>query len=828
MVCQRCWFLSGLFLTTLSALLVEVLDTRLLSVLTWYHLSFFAVSMAMFGLAAGAVRVYLGGGQFEGEQARRQLASVSIAYALSIPLLHLLVVLVPIPVDLDTYQIARVAMTALVAAVLLAVPFYLAGIVIGVALTRIPGSIGVTYAVDLIGAALGCLLAVPILAYSDISTAMFAAGTFALLGALCFQVFVGPAGKLRWTALLVPVFVGGTILNASLDYPYALRLVHEKHAWVDRADIQYEAWNSHSQVMLTRFKSGPPSYWGPGLMPDGLQVETGRLYIDGSAYTDVTRWDGDPASLSWVQYDVTSVPYHLRTGGDVGIIGVGGGRDVCTALWARSRSITGIELNGILVDLQYGRLRDFTGITKRPEVHLFHDEARSFLTRTPERFDVLQMSLIDSWASTSAGAFTLSENGLYTREGWGIFLNTLKPNGIFSTSRHFALGHPSETSRLLALCTAALLDRGVAEPSRHIALLSRHRIATLMVSPTPLASTDLERIRAVAGRYQFTVLALPGVPPEDTRLAAILASRSPQDLAEATVSGVFDFSVPTDDCPYFFNTLRPTALFVRNWDQDQVESAGVIHGNRMASAALLLLLGVSTVLVLLVIFLPLALARRHSERPPHFGAAVLYFALIGTGFMMVQIPYMQRFSVYLGHPTYAVVVILFSMILFAGLGSMLSERLPLRASAVLGVPLMITAGLSLSLTLVRTVTHTTVVYPLAARCLIVLAFAAPVSLLLGCCFPLGMRLLGRISDTATSWMWGVNGACSVLASAAAVGLSMWVSIDASLALGAACYLLLTVPAFRLLRGGTRSETAAPPSEQATPGKDAVAVAVPTA
>lgn len=423
MVAQR-WFLPGLFLTTLSALLLEILDTRLLSVLTWYHLSFFAVSMAMFGLAAGAVRVYLGGAQFQGERARQQLASVSLIYALSIPALHLVTVFVPIPIDLDTWELSRVASTALIAALLLAVPFYLAGIVIGIALTRVPGRIGATYAVDLVGAALGCLLAAPILAWTDISTAMFAAGTFALLGAVCFQIFGGEVGRLRWAVLLVLVFVGGTLLNAFLDYPHAIRLVHEKHGWVDRDEIQYEAWNSHSQIMLTRFQVGPPLYWGSGPLPDGLKVEAGRLVIDGSATTELTRWDGDPASLAWLQYDVTSLPYHLRRGGNVAIIGAGGGRDVLAALWAQSRSIVGIELNGILIDLQKGRFRDFTRIAERPEVRLVHDEARSFLTRVPERFDVLQMSLIDSWASTSAGAFTLSENGLYTREAWRIFLDT--------------------------------------------------------------------------------------------------------------------------------------------------------------------------------------------------------------------------------------------------------------------------------------------------------------------------------------------------------------------------------------------------------------------
>jgi hypothetical protein len=797
------WFLPGLFLITVSALLLEILDARLLSVLTWYHLSFFAVSMAMFGLAAGAIRVYLGGAQFTGEQAQRQLASVSIAYALSIPILHVVMVYVPLPVHLDSFQLVHIAATALVAAILLAVPFYLAGVVIGIALTRIPSSIGITYAVDLIGAAVGCLLTVPLLAWSDISTAIFAAGTFALLGALCFQVFAGPAGQPRLVWTLIPLFVVGTFLNASLEYPYAIRLIHEKHSWVNRQDVQYEAWNSHSQVMLTQFHKGSPSYWGAGPVPEGLQVERGRLYIDGSAYTDVTRWDGNPASLDWVQYDVTSAPYFLRPRGEVAIIGVGGGRDVCTALWAESRSITGIELNGILVDLQKQRLRPFTRIADRPEVQLIHDEARSYLTRTPDRYDVLQMSLIDSWASTSAGAFTLSENGLYTREAWGIFLNTLKPTGIFSTSRWFAPGRPSETSRLLALCVGALLDRGTEEPARHVALLARNNIATLMVSPSPLSSADLEQIRKVADRYQFDVLSLPDAPPKDARLAAILATRSPQELDKATQSTVFDFSPPTDARPYFFNTIKPAALFLGT--PDDLEGVGVIHGNRMASVALLLLLGVSAVLVVFVILLPLVLVGRRMERPPQFGSAVLYFALIGTGFMMVQIPYMQRFSVYLGHPTYAVVVILFSMILFAGFGSMLSERLPLRAVVVVGIPVLIAAALALSVALVGPVTHTTVFYPLIGRSLIVLAFTAPVSLLLGCCFPLGMRLLGRISDSATSWMWGVNGACSVLASAAAVGLSMWSSIDASLAVAAFCYLFLAVPAVRLLWAGSPSQ-----------------------
>jgi spermidine synthase len=797
MVRQR-WFLAGLFFTTLSTLLLEVLDTRLLSVLTWYHLSFFAVSTAMFGLAAGAVRVYVGGAQFTGENARKQLAGVSFVYALSVPVLHIVIVHVPLPLDLVSYSLSHVAVTAFLAALLLAIPFYLAGIVIGVALTRIPGRIGITYCVDLVGAATGCLLAVPLLSCSDISTAIFAAGALGVAGSLCFHAYAGSIGRLWLTAVLLPLFVLGTVWNG-VEAPYAVRLIYEKGEAINRQEIVYEGWNSHSQIVLKPFQTGEPSYWGPGKHPEGLQAVTARLIIDGSAYTDVTRWNGDPRSLDWVQYDVTSAPYHLRHGGDVAVIGVGGGRDVCTALWAESRSITGIELNGILLDLHKGRLRSETRLADREEVRLVHDEARSYLTRCPDRYDLLQMSLIDSWASTSAGAFTLSENGLYTREAWAVFLNTLKPNGVFSTSRWFAPDRPSETSRLIALATAALLDRGITEPDKHIIVLTRQAVATLLVSPSPFSDVDVARAHQIAEQYEFTILAAPDVTPKDSTVAGILASHSHAELDVATRNPLFDFTAPTDERPYFFNVIKPAALL----QVDLRHMDGVIHGNRLATATLLLLLGVSAVLVVLAILLPLKLAHRGQERPPQFWAAVLYFALIGTGFMMVQIPFMQRFSVYLGHPTYAVVVVLFSMILFTGIGSMLSDRLSLRPLVLLGVPCLIATFLLTAMATVSGATQATVAWPLAARCLVVLAFAAPISLLLGCCFPLGMRLLGRISDATASWMWGVNGACSVLASALGVCLSMWAGIDASLAVAALCYLVLTVPALILFRAGAR-------------------------
>jgi len=519
----------------------------------------------------------------------------------------------------------------------------------------------------------------------------------------------------------------------------------------------------------------------------------------------MTRWDGDVGSLGWAQFDVTSLPYHLRSG-DVAVIGVGGGRDILTALWGGSTSVTAIEVNGILVDLLEGRARHYARIADRPEVRLVHDEARSYLSRTPARFDVIQMSLTDTWAATGAGAFALSENGLYTLEAWKVFFERLKPGGVLSVSRWFSPADVSETSRLLALAIGALLEHGIEEPAAHVALLSVDSVATLLVSITPFSSRDVETLREVARRYEFAIRVLPGSPSPHERLRDIAGSRSWAELDAATADPRYDYTPPTDDRPYFFNILKPGS-FHRVDEIGGFGVGGVLVGNSRATTTLVALFGIAICLVAGIIVTPLLRAG-----PPRMGGAAfawsaLYFALIGLGFMLVQVPFLQRFSVYLGHPTYTFSVVLFSMILFAGLGSLLSDRLSIDGRTWhVGIPIGIAASLAGLVVALQSVFDATLPLGLPVRCLVAAGLMAPTSLLAGFCFPFGMRLVDRVARDATAWMWGINGACSVLASILAVGISLWAGIHVSLLLAATLYLALAGVAWRIDRA-TRRERA---------------------
>jgi hypothetical protein len=786
------WLGPGLFFATLATLLLETLDARLLSVLTWYHLSFFAVSLAMLGMAAGAVFVFLHPDGYTPANAPASLARIATAFALSVPASHVMTLVIPfLPLsDVSVMEILAVA----VSTVVLAVPFVLSGITVTVALTRCGGQIGRLYAFDLIGAALGCLAVVPLLEWSNVSSAVFFSGAAAALAAMCFYRFAGTRGAAR-PGVVAAALVALAVLNTGSHA--ALQVIYPKNRqlWLLNKLNDVERWNSHSYVLVQRPGDEPAFLWGAGRGAERFQERIAWLAIDGEAGTPITQWNGDPASLEWVSYDVTTIPYYLRHG-DVAVVGVGGGRDILAALWGRNRSIVGVDVNRIMIDLLTKSHRDFANIANQPNVTLVHDDGRAYLTRTDKRFDVIQMSLVDTWASTGAGAFTLSENGLYTLDAWRVFLDRLKPGGVLSVSRWFDPQNVSEASRLLSLGVAALIDRGVARPLDQVALVVRGRVATLMVSTAPFTDADKAAMATVATDKDFTITIEPGVGAARRGLLDRIAkSTTVDELARATADRLYDYTPPTDARPYYFNMLKPRAL----WSGGPLPRGGALAGNLRATLLLIVLLGITTALVALLIVWPLVKAGRPRMEGARFAMTMVYFGTIGFAYMLIQIALLQRFSVYLGHPTYTLSIVLFSMLLFTGLGSLVSERVAVGGTGAFRVvPVAIALFVAMTALLLPRVIAHTITAGLFPRTLVVLAFAAPLSVLLGLCFPFGVRL---VSDApgVIAWAWGVNGAFGVLASILAVGLSIWVGIDMNLWVAGALYLSLMLPLLRLAR-----------------------------
>jgi hypothetical protein len=800
---------TGLFLVTLATIMYEVALTRIFSVTMWYHFAFVAISVAMFGMTVGALIVYLRPAWFPQDRLSRGLGASALLFGLAIVISLLTQLAVPFTPGRSLLGMYTVAFTYVV----VAVPFVFGGICVTLVLTRFPRQLPTLYGVDLLGASAGCGLVIVALEATDGPTTVVATALIACAAAGVFLTATDDV-RLRAGALaavtLLAVFVAVNSLRI-VEQASLLRVQWVKGAQEPRP--LFEKWNSFSRVTVfgDPTQLSPPKGWGlSATYPPDRGVHQLALLIDASAGTVLTGFDGRLESLEHLKYDVTNLPHWLRRDAHVLVVGTGGGRDVLSALAFKQRDVVGVEINGAILEVVNAHFGAFTGrLDLDPRVTFVNDEARSYIARQRRRFDVLQVSLIDTWAATGAGAFVLSEHALYTTEAWGLFLDRLTDRGLLSVSRYYFDPRPDEMYRVTALAVTALARRGVTRPREHLAIV-RHAtgaddqraplgVATLLVSPSPLSGADVDAVEEVARRLRFDVV----LSPRHAATPTFEALASGHDLAALYAQFPVNIAAPTDDSPFFFHTLRLGDIF-----DGALWRAGL--GGDSSNVQAVWVLGVLLLTVVgltgLCIIVPLALT---TDRRALVGTSPLFvfFAGIGLGFMLVEISQMQRLIVFLGHPTYGLSVVLFAMLASSGLGSLAAGRLEgrgIRAAAPLGALVVMLAvfGAATPLGIRAFAAATTPV-----RIAVAVGLLFPIGLLMGMAFPLGMRAAAGRAPALTPWLWGINGATSVCASVLAVAIALHWGIAASFWTGVGCYVAATVA--MVMASTVREAVAAP-------------------
>ncbi len=665
-------------------------------------------------------------------------------------------------------------------------PFFFAGIVITAVLTKIDLPIGKLYASDLIGASAGCILVLGGLEIMSAPDLILLCAPLGGLAGLCFG-WRSPAGGLRRTAFLL---IGALFLLAisNVFLPSGIRPVMVKGA-VETADMfLIERWNSYSRVVVSYGRTVAPFYWGPSPIAPRDPIRQHWMTIDGEAGTTLTEFTSDH-DAAYLQYDVTNLVYFLRPSGGACIIGIGGGRDIQSALLFGHKEVTGIDINPIFVDLLEGQFRDFSGIGGRDGVRLIVDDARAFLAKTDGSFSVIQMSLIDTWAATGVGAFSLSENALYTTQAWSTMLDDLSGDGIFTVSRWFDPENLGETGRLLSLAVATLIHMGVENPSEHIVLATSGSVSSLLLSKSPLTPEDLMKLQRVTSRLQYLLPVSPGHPPDHRVMASIVNARSLEELNRIASMAILNTSPPTDDNPYFFNMLR-----LRHINQGLRPSQGVLRGNMIASLTLfgliLCLFGVAVITIIVPLVVKTG-STTGSVRPPQPERRILFTDRCGI-------------HVCRDRPHSATVGLSGSSGLCAWdpvahdhrqrrCGESFEREAPsTRAPWMFAYPVLIVV-LVLTLRYALPILSTEMVASsVVAKILASIVAIAPVGLAMGVCFPTGMRFVNQTRRGETPWYWALNGVFGVLCSALAVFVSIYFGITMSLYVGAACYALLLV------------------------------------
>jgi hypothetical protein len=787
----------------MCGLMLQIIETRVLSVIASYYLAFFAIGMAMFGMTAGSLFVYFRERLFPRERLVENLVWICAMFAIAVVVSAVFAITTVLTDVSGKTELLMAAVQWGKLVLILATPYVFAGMAISLALTRSPWPVPLVYGVDLLGAATGCLVVLVVLTLIDSVSALFVVGALGGLAGVFFSRARSATNQVEGARLAIArapliarpwtLAVGFAVLalaNVAIQ-PYGFKpsIVKGDVETAHPGPGSLFLWNSFSRIKVGPAVKSTPFLWGPSPTMPATEIEQRYMAIDGpTGGTAMYRFDGDLSKLQFLKYDITNLAYSIRHDGRVAVIGVGGGRDLLSAAYFGFRDVTGVELNPIFVDLLTDRFRNYNRVASLPGVGLKVDDGRSWFERSDQHFDVIEMSMADTWAATGAGAFSLSENGLYTVEAWRIFFKHLTPTGLFTVSRWCSPSNVDETGRMVSVAVAALLTEGISDPQAHLYLAVTGRLATLIVSHAPFGAAELSTLTATVDRLGFTAVIRPQASPASPVLAAILEARRPETLASLSTAYHLDLSPAYDDRPFFFQQLRisdPKALLNAVRSED-----GVVRGNLKAVSTLAVIVVLSLALVFITILVPSLPSIRYVEpRIALLGSA--YFLLIGLGFMFVEMALIQRISVYLGHPVYGLAIGLFGIIVSTGFGSLLSSRISLLPAkrmltwvALLGIyiailpywlPALIDVFASAALPI---------------RAMVSLLAIVPSGVLMGFGFPTGMQIVNRIDPRPTPWFWALNGAAGVLASGLAVAISIDFSISATMWCGTISYLLL--------------------------------------
>jgi len=772
--------LIATLLVSAAAIGYEILLMRVLSIVQWHHFAYMIISLALLGYGASGTVIAILRSRLE---ARFETAFAASALLFSVAMIGCFVVAQRVP--FNALEIVwNPGQFLNLSAVYLAffVPFFFAACCIGLAFTCRSGAASRIYFFDLFGAGLGAVLVIALLFAVSPQTALVLLALLPLLGSVLVASTMPsrlPLGvvQLAWL-LLLAIGVPQAQLELRISEYKGLRQALEV---VDSRVLGQ--WSSPLGLVTVVDSPSVPVRHAPGLSFATRHIPPEQLavFTDADGMSAITRYDGDRASVAYLGDMTAALPFALLDEPAVLILGAGTGNDVLMGLYHGARRIDAVELNPQMTALVADTWADFAGhIYADPRVTVHTGEARGFVARHSGNYDLIQIGLLDSFGASGAGVQALNESYLYTVEALREYLDDLAPGGILAITRWIKLP-PRDSVKLVATTIEALRQSGVSEPGQRFAMIRSWNTSTLLIKNGDFRTQDIERIRAFARSRSFDTAWFPGMSAAD----ANRYNRLPEPYIHAATVMLlgenadrffdrykFDVEPATDDRPYFFHFFRwrtlPEVMALR-----KAGGAGLIEWGYLvlvATFAQAVLLGLFLILV------PLSLAKHAwpAGSGRDFGA---YFLLLGLAFLFVEMAFIQKFILFLSNPLYSVAVVLSGFLLFAGLGSALSERFARRVPwpSVSPVTVAVAAIAVLALVYVKLlpiVFATFIGLPDAARIAMSLALIAPLAFFMGMPFPLGLRRLSESAPGFVPWAWGINGFASVVSAVLATLLAI--------------------------------------------------------
>jgi spermidine synthase len=800
----------AVFLLCGATLALEIALTRVLAFMMWHHFTYVVIGVALLGF--GAAGSYLTKTQHSTQDPRfdpeSTIAGYAMAAGIAAPLAYLMLTRVhfaPLRIADEPEQVVSL----LLIYGIIAAPFFFSGLAICGAITFYRGHIGAVYFADLLGAGAGAIAVTLTIEPLTGPGLIIVLSALQIGAAVCFWLSSLLTRKRLSSGLgaLLALVVGTSMLVVLLPPARRGRLDPPLDPSKDMAMVaaqralEVTRWSATARIDVGRELVIQPMMGGV-FRHSAPMVPVRPLFQDAAAPTLFLRDVGEPSNAEFLRQSTTGVGFPaLRSRGiehpEVLVIGVGGGVDLLIGLAHGARHVTGAEINRVTLDLLRDQFSDYTGkLAQRRDVELVHAEGRHFVRSAGRKFDLIQLSGVDTYTALSSGAYALSESYLYTREALLDFLQALTPAGVVSYSRFLFPDKPRETLRLAATAVAALEQLGLPDAHNHLFVMygeGAHPWAALLASRTPFAPAALDAMRAFVAENGFKVVFDPA-QPRDTAWDACLRV-PPAARVDFFARYPYDVAPASDDRPFFFNFFKWAGLLRPH------EFGGHVYVNAYPVGHLMLLVALLQTLVLGAVFIlrPLRTLPRSASRQGTLGV-LLFFSALGFGFIVLEIALIQTLVLFLGHPMHATTVVLPTMLVAAGIGALTvrAQADPRRRLRWLAV---VAPGLIVATWLATRELDRALALGYGARVALTVALLAPVSIALGMCLPCGIRVLDKTRPELVPWAWAVNGFTSVLGSTSAVVLAMEVGFSAVMLATAGVYAVGLLAFLRSLGRG---------------------------
>jgi spermidine synthase len=782
-------------LLSACVLAYEVLLTRLFSIVLWHHFAYMIISAAMLGYGASGTALTL----LKDKVASRvgiAFVTATAGMAVLMPTAFLLTQQIPFnPLELlwDNTQLTGLLTIYL----LMMAPFFCGGLGIGMVMWHFASQAGRIYACDILGAGIGSLGVIVVLFLLPPHKVL------AVVTALAFLATAVAIFEMKMKRKWMGVFLGLALFIAVLPA-----------TWLKGVPSSYKDLSQTLNIMGARLideRSSPlgqvsvvespriPFRHAPGMSLNAMDEPPPQLgvFVDGNGPSVLTQFDGNLAPLAYLDQLTSALPYHVLKPSNkpprVLVLGAGPGSDVLQALYHSAATVDAIELDQNVIDLVERRFRQFAGdLYRRPDVHVHEAEARGFANTTTDRYDVVQVALLDSFGVASAGLYGLSESYLYTVEALQTYLSRLAPGGILAITRWLSLP-PRDALKLFATAVIALEKDGVPNPAARLVMIRGWKTVTVLVKNSDFTPVEIEAVKEFCRKRSFDVTYYPGMPADEANRYNLLAQPYFFQGATALLGPQrqdfidrykFYIEPATDDRPYFFRFFKWSAAAELLALREQ-GGMPLLDWSYPLLVATLIQAFIASILLILA---PLAVSRARRALPS--APVALYFLAIGLAFMFMEIAFIQKFVLFLAHPLYAVAVVLCAFLVFAAAGSWLTARWQngkmggrYLTAAIITMGLISVTYLMILPGVFKALIH----LPDITKIAISIALIAPLAICMGMPFPTGTMRLADTARDSVPWAWAINGFASVVGAVLATLLAIHLGFAAVIILAVLIY-----------------------------------------